>query len=475
MSSSRNEPGRQKLSDRETTEPAKQVKPAGLLQSAEPFPAQNIGKSDVAVRCVEQVETWEAVFERGNMLTALKRVESNKGAAGIDGMEVQDLSGYLKAHWLEVRAALESGTYRPSPVRRVEIPKPDGGVRRLGIPTVLDRLIQQAIAQVLTPMFEQVFSPHSYGFRPGRSAHQAVQKSQEYIREGYDWVVDIDLEKFFDRVNHDMLMARVARVVKDKRVLKLIRSYLNSGVMVNGVVMETEEGTPQGGPLSPLLSNIMLNDLDRELEERGHKFVRYADDCNIYVKTQRAGERVLESVTKYLEKKLKLKVNPKKSKVERATRAKFLGFSFWKRKGEVFIRIANRTKERFMEKMRHLTRRTRSGKMEDIVKDVNQSSRGWIAYYRLATTPSVYQGLDEWIRRRLRQMQWKRWKRGTTRYRELVRLGVPPERAALGAVGTSPWRMSRTPVIHEALSNAYWRNLGLESIAERYTKLRYSH
>ena len=279
----------------------------------------------------------------------------------------------------------------------------------------------------------------------------------------------------FDRVNHDMLMARVARVVKDKRVLKLIRSYLNSGVMVNGVVMETEEGTPQGGPLSPLLSNIMLNDLDRELEERGHKFVRYADDCNIYVKTQRAGERVLESVTKYLEKKLKLKVNPKKSKVERATRAKFLGFSFWKRKGEVFIRIANRTKERFMEKMRHLTRRTRSGKMEDIVKDVNQSSRGWIAYYRLATTPSVYQGLDEWIRRRLRQMQWKRWKRGTTRYRELVRLGVPPERAALGAVGTSPWRMSRTPVIHEALSNAYWRNLGLESIAERYTKLRYSH
>jgi len=279
----------------------------------------------------------------------------------------------------------------------------------------------------------------------------------------------------FDRVNHDMLMARVARVVKDKRVLKLIRSYLNSGMMVNGVVMETEEGTPQGGPLSPLLSNIMLNDLDRELEERGHKFVRYADDCNIYVKTQRAGERVLESVTKYLEKKLKLKVNPKKSKVERATRAKFLGFSFWKRKGEVFIRIANRTKERFMEKMRHLTRRTRSGKMEDIVKDVNQSSRGWIAYYRLATTPSVYQGLDEWIRRRLRQMQWKRWKRGTTRYRELVRLGVPPERAALGAVGTSPWRMSRTPVIHEALSNAYWRNLGLESIAERYTKLRYSH
>jgi group II intron reverse transcriptase/maturase len=409
------------------------------------------------------------------MQTALKRVESNKGAAGVDGIEVQDLHSFLKEHWLEVREALESGKYRPSPVRRVEIPKPDGGVRQLGIPTVLDRLIQQAIAQVLTPMFEMVFSPYSYGFRPGRSAHQAVQQAQAYIREGYDWVVDIDLEKFFDRVNHDMLMARVARVVKDKRVLKLIRAYLNSGVMVNGVVLDTEEGTPQGGPLSPLLSNIMLNDLDRELEERGHKFVRYADDCNIYVKTQRAGERVLESVKQYLEKKLKLKVNSKKSKVERATRAQFLGFSFWKRRGEVFIRLANRTKERWMEKMRHLTRRTRSGKLEDILKDVNQYSRGWIAYFRLATTPSVYQELDEWLRRRLRQLLWKRWKRGTTRYRELSRLGVPNERAALGATGKSPWRMSHSPVIHEALSNTFWRNSGLESITERYNHLRYSH
>jgi len=467
VSSSRNEPGRQKLSDRETTEPAKQVKPVGLVQSAEPFPARDNGKSDAGV--------WEAVFARENMQTALKRVESNKGAAGIDGMEVQDLSGFLKAHWLEVREALESGRYRPSPVRRVEIPKPDGGVRQLGIPTVLDRLIQQAIAQVLTPMFEQVFSRHSYGFRPGRSAHQAVRQAQAYIREGYDWVVDIDLEKFFDRVNHDMLMARVARVVKDKRVLKLIRAYLSSGVMVNGVVMETEEGTPQGGPLSPLLSNVMLTDLDRELEERGHKFVRYADDCNIYVKTQRAGERVLESVKQYLEKKLKLKVNPKKSKVEKANRATFLGFSFFKRKGEVFIRLAKRTKERFLEKMRHLTRRTRSGKLEDILSEINRYSTGWIAYFRLAATPSVYQELDEWLRRRLRQLLWKRWKRGTTRYRELIHLGVPKERAALGATGKSPWRMSHSPVIHEALSNTFWRNSGLESIAERYNQMRYSH
>jgi RNA-directed DNA polymerase len=467
VSSLRNEQGRQKLPDRETDELTQQVKLVGEVQSAEPFPARDNGKSDARV--------WEAVFARENIQTALKRVESNKGAAGIDGMSVTDLRGYLKAHWLEVRAVLESGKYQPSPVRRVEIPKPDGGVRQLGIPTVIDRLIQQAIAQVLTPLFEAVFSPHSYGFRPGRSAHQAVQQSQEYIRQGYDWTVDMDLEKFFDRVNHDMLMARVARVVKDKRVLKLIRAYLNSGVMVNGVVTDTEEGTPQGGPLSPLLSNIMLNDLDRELEKRGHKFVRYADDCNIYVKTERAGERVLKSVKQYLDKKLKLKVNPKKSKVERATRAKFLGFSFWKRKGEVFIRLAKRAKERFAEKIRRLTRRTRSGKMEDIVSEINRYTRGWIGYFRLATTPSVYQGLDEWMRRRLRQMQWKRWKRGTTRYRELTRLGVPKERAALGAVGTSPWRMSHSPIIHEALSNAFWRNTGLESITERYNQLRYSH
>jgi group II intron reverse transcriptase/maturase len=466
VSSLRNEQGRQKFSDRETDELTQQVKPEGEVQSAEPFPVRDNGKSDERV--------WEAVFSRENMQTAQKRVESNKGAAGIDGMEVTDLRGYLKAHWLEMRVVLESGKYQPSPVRRVEIPKPDGGVRQLGIPTVIDRLIQQAIAQVLTPMVEEVFSPHSYGFRPGRSAHQAVEQSQEYIRQGYDWVVDIDLEKFFDRVNHDMLMARVARVVKDKRVLKLIRAYLESGVMVNGVVMETEEGTPQGGPLSPLLSNIMLTDLDRELEEREHKFVRYADDCNIYVKTERAGERVLKSVKQYLEKKLKLKVNPKKSKVERATRAKFLGFSFWKRKGEVFIRLANRTKERFAEKIRRLTKRTRSGKMEDIVSEINRYTRGWIGYFRLAATPSVYQGLDEWIRRRLRQMQWKRWKRGTTRYREIVKLGVPKGRAALGAGGTSPWRMSHSPVIHEALSNAHWRNLGLESMLERYNKIRYS-
>jgi len=317
MSSLRDEQGRQPSPDRGTAGQGWEVKLPVTDPRAEPSPTRDEGKSNV--------ELWEQVWARENLTKALKRVESNRGAPGTDGMTVKDLRAYLKEHWLEIRAALESGAYKPTPVRRVEIPKPDGGVRLLGIPTVIDRLLQQAIAQVLTPIFERKFSTQSYGFRPGRSAQDAILKAQEYVQEGYEWVVDIDLEKFFDRVNHDMLMARVAREVKDKRVLKLIRGYLNSGVMVvNGLVMDTEEGTPQGGPLSPLLSNIMLDDLDKELEKRGHKFVRYADDCNIYVKTQRAGERVMESVREFLEKKLKLKVNPKKSKVDRAKRVKFL-------------------------------------------------------------------------------------------------------------------------------------------------------
>lgn len=442
------------------------MKPRQGGPRAEPSPARDERNPSA--------ELWEQVWDRQNLLTAMKRVERNAGAPGIDGMTVKDLRPYLKEHWLEIRAELESGTYRPSPVRRVEIPKPDGGVRLLGIPTVNDRLLQQALAQVLTPIFERKFSPSSYGFRPGRSAHDAIKRAQEYTQEGYEWVVDIDLEKFFDRVNHDMLMARVAREVKDKRVLKLIRAYLNSGVMINGVVMETEEGTPQGGPLSPLLSNIMLDDLDKELEQRGHKFVRYADDCNIYVKTKRAGERVMESVREFLEKKLKLKVNSKKSKVDRATRVKFLGFSFYKRNGEMLIRVANRSLERFRDKLRRLTKRTRSGKLEDLIAAINTYTVGWIGYYRQANTPSVYEELDRWIRRRLRQLIWKRWKRGTTRYRELVRLGVPKGWAQEGAGGTSPWRMAASPVINQALSNRYFAGLGLVSIKTRYQELRLS-
>jgi group II intron reverse transcriptase/maturase len=299
-----------------------------------------------------------------------------------------------------------------------------------------------------------------------------VAAAQAYVREGYDWVVDIDLEKFFDRVNHDLLMARVARVVKDKRVLRLIRRYLESGVLVNGVVHDTEEGTPQGGPLSPLLANILLDDLDKELERRGHRFVRYADDCNLYVQSQRAGERVLDSIRQFLEQKLKLKVNQKKSAVARAGKRKFLGFSLLKRSGRVDVRVASQALDRLKDKLRPLTRRTRHGTLEEILQGINRQIVGWVGYFRLADTPSVFQELDEWLRRRLRQLVGKRWKRGKTRYRELVKLGVPRGMAGLGAVGTSPWRMAATPVVNMALSNAYWRKQGLVSLAERYRQLR---
>ena len=463
MSSSREDRRKQNALEKGTTEQAKGVKLPGSGQRAEVAPARDKEQAST--------ELWERILARENLLMALKRVERNGGAPGIDGMRVEELRLYLKENWLEIREKLNYKTYRPSPVRLKEIEKPDGGVRRLGIPTVMDRFLQQAITQVLTPLYEPLFSEHSYGFRPGRSAHQAVKQAQANVQAGYEWSVDLDLEKYFDRVNHDILMSRVARVVKDKRVLKLIRAYLESGMMVNGVVTGSEEGVPQGSPLSPLLSNIMLDDLDKELERRGHKFVRYADDCNIYVKTPRAGKRVMESVKRFLEKKLKLKVNAKKSKVDRATRVKFLGFSFYKYKGEVRIRVARRSLERFREKLRRLTKRTRSGKLEDIVQEINRYTIGWMGYYRLARTPSVYAGLDSWIRRRLRQMIWKRWKRGTTRYREIRKLGVPQGRAGLGAVGKSPWHMSKSPVINEALSNTYFCNSGLKSMKDRYQEL----
>ena len=319
LSDSRDERRRQTVPDRDTAGRAKAVKPPGFSRRAEPSPASGEEMSNAAGEGV-----WERVFDRDNLFSALRRVEANGGAPGIDGMTVTELRPYLKKHWAEIRAVLEAETYRPSPVLRREIPKSGGGKRLLGIPTVVDRLIQQAIAQVLVPLFEPEFSPHSFGFRPGRSAHGAVRAAQKCINEGYAWVVDVDLEKFFDRVNHDKLMARVARVVRDRRVLALIRKYLVSGVMVNGVVVEMREGTPQGGPLSPLLANVLLDDLDRELEKRGHRFVRYADDCNVYVKSRRAGERVLAGMKRFLERRLSLKVNAKKSGVDRPQKRKFL-------------------------------------------------------------------------------------------------------------------------------------------------------
>jgi len=465
LSSSRDKQREQTSPDRGPGGQTKAVKPPGSGLRAELFPARDEGKSGA--------EIWEAIWGKENLHRALRRVESNRGAPGVDGMRVEELRPYLKTHWTEDREALESERYRPSPVKRVEIPKPSGGMRELGIPTVLDRLLQQAIAQVLVPLFEARFSPQSYGFRPGRSARDAVKQAQAYVQEGYEWVVDVDLENYFDRVNHDMLMARVARVVKDKRVLKLIRRYLQSGVMLNGVIVRSEEGTPQGGPLSPLLSNIMLDDLDKELEKRGHRFVRYADDCNIYVRSRRAGERVMESVGKFLERKLKLKVNRKKSKVDRAQRVKFLGFSFYKRKGKVLIRVARESLARLREKLRWLTRRTRSGKLEEVIREINRLIMGWIGYFQIADTPSVFDELDRWLRRRLRQLVWKRWKRGKTRFRGLVSLGVSRKRAALGARGKSPWHMAKSPVVHEAMSNTYWRSLSLVSLIERYRRLRY--
>jgi len=467
LGSSRDERGRQPSPGRGPTGQGDVVKPRGPDQRAEPSPARAERGSDAGSGSV-----WEQVFGKENLLCALRRVEANRGAPGIDGMTVEELRPYLREKWPEIKERLDAGTYSPSPVRRVEISKPDGGVRLLGIPTVLDRFIQQAMAQVLTELFEPVFSPASYGFRPGRNAHDAVRAAQGYIEDGYSWVVDLDLEKYFDRVNHDKLMARVARVVKDRRVLKLIRGYLESGVMVNGVVVRTEEGTPQGGPLSPLLANIMLDDLDKELERRGHRFVRYADDVNIYVRSRRAGERVMDSVRAFVEGKLRLKVNERKSAVDRPWKRKLLGFSFFWRRGKVLIRVARESLERFRDKIRWLTKRTRPGKLPEVIRQINVYTRGWVGYFRLADTPSVFGELDGWLRRRLRQLVWKRWKRGRTRWQALVALGVPAGRAALGAVGTSPWRMAATPVVNEALSNAYLEKNGLEGTVACYHKLR---
>jgi RNA-directed DNA polymerase len=468
LTRSPDEQGKLNFSEENTTGSAKAVKPLGDARRVEQSAARDEGMSSA-----EGETLWARVWERENLTAALKRVEQNGGAPGIDGMRVQELRPYLKAHWIEHKAQLEAGTYRPNPVRRVEIPKPDGGMRLLGIPTVLDRFMQQALLQALTPLFEPHFSAQSYGFRPKRSAHDAVKAAQAYVAEGYDWVVDLDLDKFFDRVNHDMLMVRMARVVKDKRVLKLIRRYLESGVMVNGVVVASEEGTPQGGSLSPLLANILLDDLDKELERRGHRFVRYADDCNIYVRTPRAGERVLASVRRFVEQKLKLKVNESKSMVDRAAKRKILGFRLFRRRGEVLIGVAPKAVQRCCARLRELTRRTRSGRLEDILNEINTHVRGWTGYFCLADTPSIFQEMDEWLRRRLRQLVWKRWKRARTRQRNLVALGLRPSVAyEASASGRGCWRLAASPPVNQALSNAYWRAQGLLSTKEQYHRLR---
>src|SRR5438552_4665036 len=407
----------------------------------------------------------EEVCELGNCKQALQRVKANKGNPGVDGMTVDELPEYLKQHELEIGEQLRNGTYQPQPVKRVEIPKPDGsGVRQLGIPCVLDRFVQQAVLQVLQKRWDPTFSEHSHGFRPGRSARQAVHEAQHYIAEGYRWVVDLDLEKFFDRVNHDRLMAAVAERVAEKRMLKLIRAFLEAGVMEDGLVSAVDEGAPQGGPRSPLLSNLVLDELDRELERRGHRCVRYADDSNLYVGSERAGLRVMKSVTRFITHRLKLKVNQAKSAVARPGQRKFLGFSFTSKR-EPRRRIAPKAIARFKEKIREQTRRTRGISLALMVKQIATYLRGWLGYFGSCQTPSVLQRLEAWLRRRLRSVVWKQWKRGRTRFRELRKRGVGQDLAAQTAGSPhGPWRIANSPALAIALPNAYFAGHGLPSM-----------
>lgn len=435
--------------------------PMAAVEGTEPRVAKQPSESPTQTDSL-----MEEVCQRDNLWKALKRVQANKGAPGVDGMTVRGLPKYLKRHWPRIRDQLLLGTYRPQPVKRVEIPKPDGGVRKLGIPTALDRFVQQAVQQVLGARWDRTFSEHSYGFRPGRSAHQAVAQAQAYIAEGYGFTVDMDLEKFFDRVNHDLLMGRIAKRVEDKRLLKLIRAFLNAGVMENGLVSSSEEGTPQGGPLSPLLSNLLLDDLDKELQRRGLRFARYADDCNIYVRSRRAGERVMQSVTRFLTDKLKLKVNESKSGVARPAQRKFLGFSFTSGK-QPKRRIASKTLLRFKKRIRELTKRNRGVSLEQMVVQLRRYLIGWRGYFGFCQTPSVLRSLDSWIRRRLRCFQWKLWKRGKTRFAELRKRGVGKDLAAQTA-GSSRglWHISRSPALSIALPGAYFDSLGLPKLSE---------
>jgi RNA-directed DNA polymerase len=410
------------------------------------------------------VKLMERVLERENLQTALKRVKRNKGGPGIDGVTVERLTEYLKVHWPSIRSELLSGTYRPQPVKRVVIAKPDGGVRTLGILTVVDRLIQQALLQVLQREWDESFSHSSYGFRPKRSAHQAIAKAQGYVRAGDRWVVDLDLEKFFDTVNHDVLLHRVKRRVEDERVIGLIRRFLKSGASIAGVTEPTTRGTPQGGPLSPLLANVLLDELDRELEGRGHRFVRYADDCNIYVRSRRAGERVLASVRCFLEKRLKLKVNEQKSTVDRPWKRRILGFTFTRGRHQYRRAVSDKAIDALKAKVRRLTQRTRGYSLRQIIDELRPALLGWKAYFGVAEVLSPLKELDKWIRRKLRCYQWKQW--GRAGYRRLRALGVTRELAwntAKSAHG--PWRLSRSPALAYALPHAYFTRLGLPTLA----------
>lgn len=421
----------------------------------------------------EQDDLWQQMLSKENLLAALKRVEANKGAPGVDGVRTGELRDWLRGHWASVRESLDAGNYRPAPVRRVTIPKPGGGERMLGVPTVLDRFLQQAIAQVLTPIFDPEFSGSSFGFRPGRSAHQAVRVARRAVEDGHRWVVDIDLDRFFDRVNHDVLMARVTRKVSDRKVLRLIRAYLDAGIMVEGIKQPSAEGTPQGSPLSPVLSNIMLDGLDRQLWRRGHRFVRYADDIRVFVRSKRAAHRVLDSITVVVESDLKLRVNREKSKVVPASVATLLGFGFYFTRSGVRIRVDPKALKRWKDKIRELTSRRWSVAMEYRIGRLNRFVLGWMGYFRLADTPRVFADLDEWFRRRMRQIRWKEWKRPKGRRRMLRSLAIPDRTAREWAISSKGyWRIGGSVVLQRALPNAYWEDLGLRMLKPSWQRLR---
>jgi RNA-directed DNA polymerase len=413
--------------------------------------------------------TMEAVVHSDNFAVALKRVQRNKGSAGVDGMTTKELEAHFERDGKRIREDLLADRYRPAPVRRVSIPKGDGKAgqtRELGIPTVLDRLIQQALLQVLQPVFDPTFSEHSYGFRPGRSAHQAVLAARKFVQEGRRVVVDVDLEKFFDRVNHDILMGRLAKRIDDKRILRLIRRYLEAGVMVNGVVLERHEGTPQGGPLSPFLSNFLLDEVDKDLERRGHAFARYADDCNVYVRSEKAGLRVMEALRR-IYAKLNLRINENKSAVGSAFTRKFLGYSMWVAKGgNVKLRVSSKAMEKFKKRIRELTTRNRGRSIKRVVFELRRYLLGWRAYFILAETPGRFQTLLRWIRRRLRAMQLKHWKRGPTAYRRLTRLGATRATAANVARNLRRWWRNALRLVHFALPNSFFEKLGLPTLLE---------
>ncbi|MCD6672654.1 MAG: group II intron reverse transcriptase/maturase [Burkholderiaceae bacterium] len=402
---------------------------------------------------------------RANLVMAWKRVKANRGSAGVDGLSITDTAEFLKTHWPRIRESLLDGSYRPQAVRRVQIPKPGGGMRELGIPTVTDRLIQQALLQGLQPLIDPTFSEHSYGFRPGRRAHEAVLRARQYVQDGYRVVVDVDLEKFFDRVNHDILMHRLARRIDDKAVLRLIRRYLEAGIMDGGLVVQRHEGTPQGGPLSPLLANVLLDEVDRALEKRGHRFVRYADDCNVYVRSQRAGERVLEGLRRLYDG-LHLKVNDAKTAVASAFGRKFLGYAFWCGPGgQIKCAVAGKAVQTYKQRIRWMTRRSSGRSLAEVAQRLRAYMPGWKAYFRLAQTPGVFRELDEWLRHRMRALQLKHWRRGKTMYRELMAMGAAQEDARRIAANSRRWWRNSRMALNRVMPIAYFDRLGVPRLS----------